>query len=280
MSQAVKRSSKALLTGRVLALSVVGLLIVVPLLLLLSGSLMSAQELYRGETILPAESTFENYRYVWVEGRFHRYFFNSMLYTVIIVPASVLLASMASFAFARLKFRGSGLLFGSFLAVLMFPLAVMFVPVFTTLLQLGLVDTRTGYMLPILAGALPLNTFIMHRFFKAIPREIEEAAIIDGVSSWGLFSRIGLPLAKPGLAACAVLTLVTVWNEFLLAVVVFRTGELMPVQQGLMQFAAAERPEQQLMLAASAIAIIPVVLVYIFAQRAITRGVMEGAVKG
>lgn len=267
-------------TGRVAALTAAGLLVALPLLLLLSGSFMTARELYRGENFIPEVFTFENYTFVWFEGRFGRYFFNSVLYTVIIVPISVLLASMAAFAFARFKFRGNVLLLGSFLAVLMFPLAVMFVPVFTTLLQLGLVNTRAGYVLPVLAGSLPLNTFIMHRFFRVLPREIEDAAIVDGVSAWGLFTRIAMPLAKPGLAACAVLTVVAVWNEFLLALVVFRDEDLMPVQQGLMQFAATERPEEQLMLAAAAIAIIPVIIVYIVAQRSITRGVMEGAVKG
>jgi raffinose/stachyose/melibiose transport system permease protein len=264
---------------RLFALTIAALVTVVPLMLLLSGSLMTGDDLNRG-AIVPGQMQPVNYRDVWVGGAFFTYFLNSVLYAAVIVPITLLLSSMAAFAFARLKFRGRPLLFGLFLAVLMFPISVLIVPVFSVLNGLHLLDTRSGYMLAVLSGTLPLSTFILHRFFATIPLEMEEAAVLDGANIWTIFWRICLPLVRPGLAAAAVLTLVAVWNEFVLAVVVFRTQDLMPVQQGLLQFSSTERPDQQLMLAASALAIIPVIVFYVLAQKAITRGVMEGAVRG
>jgi raffinose/stachyose/melibiose transport system permease protein len=264
---------------RLATLTIAALATVVPLLLLLSGSLMTGDDLNKG-AIVPSQLHPSNYQDVWVGGAFFTYFLNSVLYAAVIVPITLLLSSMAAFAFARLKFRGRPLIFGLFLAVLMFPISVLIVPMFSVLNGLQLLDTRAGYMLAVLSGTLPLATFILHRFFATIPVEMEEAAVLDGANIWTIFWRICLPLVRPGLAAAAVLTLVAVWNEFVLAVVVFRTQELMPVQQGLLQFSSTERPDQQLMLAASALAIIPVIVFYVLAQKAITRGVMEGAVRG
>jgi len=264
---------------RLAALTVAALATLVPLLLLLSGSLMTGDDLNKG-AIVPGRLNPSNYEAVWVGGAFFTYFLNSVLYAAVIVPTTLLLSSMAAFAFARLRFRGRPVLFGLFLAVLMFPISVLIVPMFSVLNGLQLLDTRAGYMLAVLSGTLPLSTFILHRFFAIIPIEMEEAAVLDGANIWTIFWRICIPLVRPGLAAAAVLTLVAVWNEFVLAVVVFRTQQLMPVQQGLLQFSSTERPDQQLMLAASALAIIPVVVFYVLAQKAITRGVMEGAVRG
>jgi raffinose/stachyose/melibiose transport system permease protein len=266
-------------TARLAALAVGALATVVPLLLLLSGSLMSGDEV-NGGAILPRALQLSNYSQVWVGSAFFTYFLNSVLYAAIIVPTTLLLSSMSAYAFARLRFVGRSLAFGLFLSVLMFPISVLVVPMFSVLDTLQLLDTRWGYMLAVLSGTLPLSTFILHRFFRVIPREMEEAAMLDGASVWTTYWRICLPLVRPGLAAAAVLTLVAVWNEFLLAVVVFRTQELMPVQQGLLQFSSTERPDQQLMLAAAALAIIPVLVFYVLAQKAVTRGVMEGAVRG
>lgn len=272
------RSSRAGVL-RIMILSVFALGVILPLLLLLSGSLMTGGDL-NGGLIIPRHLVFGNYGVVWLDGKFLAYFGNSVLYATAIVPASVVLSSMAAFAFARLRFIGKSVIFGTFLSVLMFPISVLFIPLFGVLLSLNLLDTQMGYILAVLAGTLPLGTFILHRFFRTIPLEIEEAAVLDGASIWTIYWRICLPLVRPGLAAAAVLTLVSVWNEFLLAVVVLRTQALMPIQQGLLQFSSTERPDQQLMLAASALSIIPVVVFYVLAQKAITRGVMEGAVRG
>jgi raffinose/stachyose/melibiose transport system permease protein len=251
-----------------------------PIALLLSGSLQSAADLNRGNTVVPRIFHWENYQHVWFDSRFYLYFLNSVLYASIVVPATLLFASMAAFAFARLQFRGKHVMLLLVLMLLIVPASASFIPLYSVLVNLHLVNTRIGYMLPLISGGLPIAIFILQRFFAAIPRDLEEAARIDGASLFTTFTRIMLPLVGPGLAAVAILTLVATWNEFLLALVVFRDQALMPVQQGLVQFNSTERPEQQLMLAAAGLAILPVLVAYVVAQRAIIAGVMAGAVRG
>lgn len=258
----------------------VAVLCLAPIALLLSGSVQSATDLYRGAAVVPTAFHWENYQHVWLDSRFYSYFLNSMLYACIVVPSTLLCASMAAFAFARLQFRGKRALLGLVLAILIVPVSASFIPLYAVLVNLHLVNTRVGYILPLISGGLPIAIFILQRFFAAIPRDLVEAATIDGASIFRVFWQVMLPLVGPGLAAVAILTLVATWNEFLLAVVVFRDQALMPVQQGLVQFNSTERPEQQLMLAAAALAILPVLVAYVIAQRAIIAGVMAGAVRG
>jgi ABC-type glycerol-3-phosphate transport system permease component len=258
----------------------IAIVCIAPIVMLYSGALQSARELYRGTTILPLEPKWDNFRKVWIDSKFYVYFLNSILYSAVAVTATLVISSMAAFSFARLRFRGKNLFLLLVFTILIVPASASFIPLYAVLVRLHLTNTRTGYLLPMISAALPLSIFILQRFFATIPKEIEEAAVLDGTSLGGLYFRIMLPLVKPGLAAVAVLTLVSTWNEFLLALVVFRDQSLMPVQQGLVQFNSSERPEQELMLAAAAIAIFPVLIAYILAQKAIIRGVMAGAVRG
>lgn len=263
---------------RVGILTLVALGVLIPLLLLASGSLMSLDAINSG-TILVTHLKWSNFQQVWSDG-LGRFLLNSVIYLAIALPLSLVISAMAGYAFGRLQFTGRNTIFGAVLSVLMFPIGALFIPVFTVLVSLHLVDTRSGYLLVVLSSTLPLNIFILQRFFRSIPAEIEESATLDGASSWSIFWRICLPLVKPGLAAAAVLTFVSVWNEFLLAVIVFKTPGYMPIQQGLMQYSSSDRPDQQLMLAAAMLSLVPVLLFYAVAQRAIARGVMEGAVRG
>lgn len=274
-----RRSGRVWPITRLTILVMAGLSVVVPLLLLISGSLMSQQELNSGGIIL-TQPQFSNFLTVWNSGDFGIYFLNSVIYVVIVVPISLLVSAMAAFGFARMTFPGRGAMFGAVLSILMFPIAALFIPVFAVLVSFNLVDTRVGYLLVVITSTVPLSTFILHRFFNAIPGEIEESARIDGANSWTTFFRICLPLVRPGLAAAGILTFVTVWNEFLMAVIILNNTDLMPVQQGLMQYSSADRPQQQLMLAAAVLTLIPMVVLYAIAQKGISRGIMEGAVRG
>lgn len=267
-------------TGLYTLLLTVAIVCLAPIALLFSGSVQTAQELYRGTVLIPTSPVWSNFSRVWVDSAFYVYFLNSVLYSTIAVGVTLLFASMAAFAFARLQFRGKNLMMLLVLMILIVPASASFIPLYAVLVQLDLTNTRVGYLLPVISAALPLSIFILQRFFALIPKEIEEAAVLDGASLPQVYSQIMLPLVRPGLAAVAVLTLVSTWNEFLLALVVFRDQKLMPVQQGLVQFNSTERPEQELMLAAAAIAIFPVLMAYIIAQKAIIRGIMAGAVRG
>jgi ABC-type glycerol-3-phosphate transport system permease component len=261
-------------------LVLVAFLALFPIFWLLSGSLQSAQELYGGVTLVPRTPQFGNYLTAWKEGGFGVFLRNSLLYASTTVAVTLLVGSMAAYALARIDFRGRTPLLVVILAVMIVPLPASFVALYKLLISLGLANTRPGYVLALTATGLPLSIFILRGFFVRQPRDLEDAAVLDGCSAWGVYWRIMLPLARPGLAAVAIIQFLNVWNEYLLALVMFSTDALMPVQRGLTQFVSADTPEQHILLAATTMAVLPVIVLYALAQRSIIQGIMEGAVRG
>ncbi|MFI5799950.1 carbohydrate ABC transporter permease [Streptomyces sp. NPDC051677] len=158
-------------------------------------------------------------------------------------------------------------------------LPASFIAQYKLMIALGLANTWMGYILILIAGGLPISILIMRGFFASQPKELEEAAAIEAASLLGTFWRIILPLAKPGLVAVAVIQAMHVWNEYLMALVLFNDSSLMPVQRGLTNFVSAETPQQQILLAASVIAVLPIVIFYAIAQRNIVSGLSAGALK-
>jgi raffinose/stachyose/melibiose transport system permease protein len=251
-----------------------------PVVWLLAGSLQTVQELYAGVTIVPAVPQFQNYAIAWNEGHFNVYVPNSLLYSVATVSGVLVTASMAAYALARIPFSGRGAVSLAILALLIIPLPASFIALYKQLVNMGLANTRVGYMLPLMAGGLPISIFILRGFFVRQPQDLEDAAVLDGCSRWDVFWRVMLPLAKPGLAAVAVIQFLHAWNEYLLALIIFSSNAMMPIQRGLTQFVSSETPQQQILLAATALSVLPVMILYAFAQRYITQGILDGAVKG
>jgi raffinose/stachyose/melibiose transport system permease protein len=258
----------------------VAFLALFPIFWLLSGSLQSIEELYGGVTLLPRAPHLQNYVTAWNEGGLGVFLPNSLLYSSVTVVAILLVASMAGYALARIEFRGRGAVLFVILAVMIVPLPASFIALYKLLIFLGLANTRIGYILAMTAGGLPISIFILRGFFLRQPRDLEDAAVLDGCSAFDVYWRVMLPLAKPGLAAVAVIQFLHVWNEYLLALVMFSSEALMPVQRGLTQFVSSDTPEQHILLAATAMAVLPVIVLYTLAQRSIIQGIMEGAVRG
>src|SRR5581483_1857071 len=261
-------------------LIVVAFLALFPIVWLLVGSLQTIQELYGGVTFWPAVPQFQNYAIAWTKGGFSTYIPNSVLYSTVCVLAILLVASMAGYALARIEVPGRNVVLFAILAVILLPQAASFIALYKLLVDLGLANSRTGYIVALVAGGLPISIFILRGFFLRQPKELEDAAILDGCSAFDVYWRVMLPLARPGLAAIAVLEFLRVWNEYLLALVSFNSESLMPVQRGLTKFVSSDTPEQQILLAATAMAVLPVLILYAVAQRSIIQGLMEGAVKG
>lgn len=155
----------------------------------------------------------------------------------------------------------------------------MFIAQYKLLISFGLTDSRVGYIFVLITAGIPMATLIMRSFFASQPRELEEAAAIDGAGPVRTFFNIIMPLARPGLAAVGVIQGLQVWNEYLMALVLFRTDARMPVQRGLMSFVSSETPEQTILLAATTISVVPVIIFYLLAQRQIIAGLGAGAVK-
>jgi ABC-type glycerol-3-phosphate transport system permease component len=260
-------------------LAAVAFIALFPIAWLLLGSLQTIKELYDGVNLLPAMPQFQNYYIAWTKGGFSVYLPNSLFYSAVSVLAILLAASMAGYALARIEFPGRGAVMFLIMAIIIVPLPATFIALYKLLVDIGLANTRTGYILAMVAGGLPISIFILRGFFMRQPKELEDAAILDGCSAFDVFWRVMLPLARPGLAAVAVIEFLRLWNEYLLALVMFNSETLMPVQRGLTKFVSSDTPEQHILLAATAMAVLPVLIRYTVAQKSIIQGIMEGAVK-
>lgn len=251
-----------------------------PILWLLTGSLQTVQELYEGLTLWPSVPQFQNYAIAWNQGGFSIFLPNSVLYSTVTVAGILLASSMAGYALARLVFPGRGAVMFIILALMIVPLPASFIALYKLLVDVGLANTRTGYVLALIAGGLPVSIFIMRGFFLRQPRDLEDAAILDGCSAWDVYWCVMLPLARPGLAAVGIIQFLHAWNDYLLALVMFNSEMLMPVQRGLTKFVSSDTPEQHILLAATAMSVLPIIILYAVAQKSIIQGIMEGAVKG
>lgn len=260
-------------------LVVAALTALLPLLWMLSGSLQSLPELLANESFLPSEPQWGNYVTAWVQGDLGTYLRNSVVYTGCAVVGILLVSSLAGYALARLDFAGKGVFTVLILAVMIIPAPAMFLAQYKLLISLGLTNSPVGYVLILITSGIPMSTLIMRSFFVSQPKDLEEAAALDGAGPLTIFARIILPLARPGLAAVAVIQGLGAWNEYLMALVLFDDNTLMPIQRGLTAFTSAETPQQQILLAATAISIVPVVIFYLMAQRHIVNGIGAGAIK-
>jgi ABC-type glycerol-3-phosphate transport system permease component len=280
------RARKATSVGAILRqvafqalLLVVAFIALFPIAWLLTGSLQTIQELYGGVTFWPAVPQFQNFYIAWTKGGFSVFIPNSLFYSTVCVLGILFVASMAGYSLARIEFPGRNAIMFAILAIVIVPLPATFVALYKLLIDLGLANTRTGYIVALVAGGLPISIFILRGFFVRQPKELEDAAILDGCSAFDVYWRVMLPLARPGLAAVAVIEFLRIWNEYLLALVMFNSESLMPVQRGLTKFVSSDTPEQQILLAATAMTVLPIIVLYAVAQRSIIRGIMEGAVK-
>jgi raffinose/stachyose/melibiose transport system permease protein len=229
---------------------------------------------------LPSAWLWENYASVLESSAFWRQLLNSTLVMAATAIGVVVLASMPAYVFSRMTFRGREVLFNFFTLGLLFPIAVAILPLYITLRQANLVDSLWGVILPQVAFGLPGNILILRGFFASIPRELDEAAAIDGCSSAGFFVRVLLPLMRPALAAVVVLTMVGSWNGFFLPLLVLNSEQLYTLPLGIQQFQGQFGTDWAKVLAFVSLALVPTIGFYLLAERQIVAGLTAGAVKG
>ena len=251
-----------------------------PLFWMISSSLKTQETIFKDMSLIPHQFHFENYYLAWQEGNFGRYFFNSIFYTVSVVTGIVVISSLAAYAFSRLKFPGKNLIFYVFLAAMMIPIPGSFVPLYVLLTKLHLRDTALGYILCMINVGLSASIFLLKTFFDKMPKELEDAARIDGCSKLGIWWNVALPLAKPVLAVVVVLNALTVWNEYILALIIFDSKSRMPLQVALMTFQGEFITKYPLLMAGLTIAALPIIIVYILMQKHIVKGVTAEAIVG
>jgi multiple sugar transport system permease protein len=207
-----------------------------------------------------------------------RFLLNSAIVALAATSLQVATSAMAAYAFARLEFRGSGALFGIYLATLMVPFQVIVVPLFIEMKYMHFVNTYPGLIVPTIASAF--GTFLLRQAMLALPRDLEEAAFVDGAGHWTVFTRIVLPLAKPALATFAILSFMASWNSFLWPLVITNSQSLMTLPVGLANLQGEHFTAWNLVMAGTTISVAPIILVYLVAQRHIVRGVVLSGVKG
>jgi multiple sugar transport system permease protein/raffinose/stachyose/melibiose transport system permease protein len=247
---------------------------------MISSSLKTQETIFRDASLLPKQFHFENYYLAWKEGGFGRNFLNSLVYTVSVVFGIIIISSMAAYAFSRFTFPGRNLLFYIFMAAMMIPIPGSFVPLYVLLNKLHLRNTAIGYILCMINVGLSTSIFLLKTFFDKMPKELEDAARIDGCSKFGIWRHVALPLSKPVLAVVVVFNALNVWNEYVLALVIFDSQSLMPLQVALMKFQGEFITRYPLLMAGLTIAALPIILVYLLMQKYIVKGVTQGAVVG
>lgn len=265
-------------------LIVVATLILVPLGFAVLGGFKSNGQLVGDPgAIIPNPWVVSNYTDVLFganAGVFWQEVLNSLIVAVIAVSATVIPASLAAFAFARIAFRGREATYTLFTLGLLFPAAVAILPLYILVRDLGLSGNFLGVALPEAAFGLPLTVIILRPFFRSIPVELEDAARIDGCTTFGFFWRVLLPLARPALATVSVLATVTTWNAFLLPLILLNGENQWTLPLGVMNFSGTYSSDQARILAFTVLAIMPAILFYAVAERQIVRGLTAGSVKG
>ncbi len=259
---------------------VVGAFVMVfPFIWMMIASLMTAGEIQlRPPVWLPAVPQFSNYTELWQSIPIARLYFNSLFTSGVIVFGVLLSSSLAGFAFAKYRFPGREFLFYLILATMMIPFFVTLIPVFFIVRQLGWIDTYQGLVVPGLTSAYGI--FLMRQFMVTLPDELIDAARIDGASELRIYWRIVLPLVKPALATLGTFTFIGSWNNFLWPLLVINSRDLMTLPLGINSLRSLYADNTNLLMAGTAVAVVPMLFVFIFLQRYFIQGIALTGLKG
>lgn len=257
------------------------LLFMLPLLWMLSTSLKpSSQWFTRDIQWIPRTFTLENYTKIFAnpQAPVGRWFINSVGVALAATVLTLVVDALAAYAYARMNFPGRKVIFGLLLATLFLPGLMFLVPNFLTIYRLGLLNTYPGVILPGLAGVF--GVFFLRQFFETVPRELEEAAEIDGASTFQTFYRVVLPLAKPALATLAIITFLASWNDFLWPLLILQNPQRLTLPPGLASLKSAYAQSYGQAMAGAVIAAVPVLVLYVALQRFIVQSVAMTGLKG
>jgi ABC-type glycerol-3-phosphate transport system permease component len=247
-------------------------------------SLKTNRELFSIKSVwgLPATLQWENYLRAWTRSKMGQFLFNSVLVSSAAVLLINLAGSMAAYILARFRFLGNRLILGAFILGSAIPLQLITVPLYLMFNDLGLLDSLIGLVLVYIAVSMPFTVFVLTGFFKSIPTELEEAAVLDGASEYGVFWRVMLPLATPGLITVTIFNFLGIWNEYLLALMLINETEKMTIPLGLYNLQVVQQYAADFtgLFAGFTIMLVPTVAAFIFLQERITRGMTVGAIKG
>ncbi|WP_171060928.1 carbohydrate ABC transporter permease [Poseidonocella sp. HB161398] len=264
-------------------LMAVSFVMLYPILWMLAGSLRPADDLFGGSTsLIPSQVTIQAYKDGWfgLQFSFGHFFLNSLIIATLATIGNVLAASLAAFAFTRLKFRGKSVWFALMLGTLMLPYHVTLIPQYILFLKLGWVNTWAPLILPKYFAVDAFFIFLMVQFFRGIPRELDEAAMMDGCSPWRIYTRIMLPLSLPVLATAAIFSFIWTWEDFFGPLIYISDTGLYTVQLALRSFIdSSGSTNWNALFAMSVLSLIPIFLIFLFFQRLLIEGIATTGMK-
>jgi multiple sugar transport system permease protein len=266
--------------GRILVwtlLFIGGLVMISPLAFMFATSFKTADQVY-DLRLIPAAPTLANYISVLADGRFMRWFFNSMLVATIVTLSNCFFDSLVGYTLAKFDFRGRQFVFIAILSTLMIPTEMLVIPWYLMSSQLGWLDSYWGIMFPGMMTAF--GTFLMKQFFEGVPNDFIEAARVDGLNEFQIWWKVAMPLVTPALSALAIFTFLGNWTAFFWPLIVTTSKELYTLPVGLSSFAVEQQIQWEMIMTGAAIATIPTLIVFIVLQRYIVRGVMLAGLKG
>ncbi|AJS61334.1 sugar ABC transporter permease [Paenibacillus sp. IHBB 10380] len=230
---------------------------------------------------IPSEFVFNNYVEAWVNAKISTYFFNSLYISILASVVTILLGSMFAFAITRMRQgKWNGILFSMVLVGMLIPNNALMLPIYTIVRKLGILDTHMALIIPYIANSIPFTVIILAAFMRNLPREIEEAAVVDGLKAQGIFARIIVPLTVPAMVTVFIVNFLGNWNEFLLANYFLSSDALRTLPVGMVQFRDQYQMNYAQMSAGIVYSVVPVVVLYAVLQEKIIEGVTAGSVKG
>jgi multiple sugar transport system permease protein len=266
--------------GRIVAWTLLflgGLVMLTPLLFMFSTSLKYASDVY-DLRLIPADPTLDNYVTVLSDGRFFRWFVNSIGIATVVTLSNVFFDSLVGYTLAKFEFRGRYIVFIAILSTLMIPTEMLVIPWYIMARNFGWLDTYWGIMFPGMMTAF--GTFLMKQFFETVPKDFIEAARIDGLNEFTIWWRIAMPLVTPALSALAIFTFLGNWTAFIWPLIVTTSKELYTVPVGLSSFAVEQSIQWEMIMTGASLATLPTLLVFLALQRYIVRGVVMAGLKG
>ena len=279
--RSVTRTRRFLKWGGNLLLAVLLIWTLVPFYWMFATSIKKDREIYGFEaTLIPRRPTLDSYRRLFVQTPFIKYMRNSTIIAVTTTVASLVFGSLGAYALARLRFPGRAIIARGLIFTYLVPQSLLFIPLFAVMSMLTLIDTREGLILAYLGFTLPFCTWLLLGYFRSVPLELEEAALVDGCSHLGALVRVILPMSLPALAVVAFFSFTQAWNEFVYANVLTNSVDVRTITTGLTLFIVEDVFFWGPMMGAAVLATLPPVLVYLVFQRWVVKGLTLGAVKG
>jgi multiple sugar transport system permease protein len=275
-----KRRKTLQFTAAYSVLIVISLIVIIPVLWMLSTSFKSDQEIFTvPPRWIPDQMSFDSFSRIWTDYPFAHYFLNSFVVVSLATFISLIFSCLAGYGASRFNFKGKGAFLTFLLVTQMFPSIMLLIPFYKIIQALGLVNTYLGLILTYISFTIPFCSWMMMGYFQSIPKELDEAAAIDGCGRFRIFWQIIFPLSLPGVAATAIYSFIVGWNEYMFALVLTQSEEMKTVPVGIGQLIGQYKIQWNDMMAASLVATVPLLIFFLFFQKYLISSLTAGSVK-